>query len=184
MRRPGRCFPLFVLLIVSLAAGTVCSWAADPASPSIKVTPAMKAKVEPLVRALAKEFAGNRNLDKDIAFALLANYLWRNPSVFGAAFAFVPVKKDGKEFKSAPYIYRAGEKLVQKDLVHSFDYTEPDRKWYSAPLKMGKAGWSEPYFDKGGGEAWMVTYSVPVYSSEPDRRIIGIVTSDVLISAG
>jgi hypothetical protein len=38
--------------------------------------------------------------------------------------------------------------------------------------------WSEPYYDAGGGEAWMVTYSVPVYSSRKNPRLIGVVTID------
>jgi hypothetical protein len=138
-------------------------------------------KVEPVVRALAKEFARSGAIDNEIVFAMLANYLWRNPDIYGAAFAFVPVLKDGKELKSAPYIYRSGDKLIRKDLNNSFDYTEPGRKWYTVPLKTGKGAWSEPYYDQGGGEAWMTTYSVPVYVGDAERRMIGIVTSDVLI---
>jgi hypothetical protein len=42
---------------------------------------------------------------------------------------------------------------------------------------MGKALWSALYFDAGGGEIWMVTYSVPVYDSE--SRLVGVVTSDL-----
>jgi phosphoserine phosphatase RsbU/P len=175
-----RLLSLFVL-IVSFALCPECSFAGDQANVQAKVDSAVKSKVEPVVRALAKEFAQSANLDKGIVFAMLTNYLWRNPSIYGAAFAFIPAKKDGKEFKSSPHIYRSGEKLIQKDLIDSFDYTAPEQKWYTVPAKLGKAVWSEPYYNKGAGEAWMTTYSVPVYAGDTERRLIGVVTSDILL---
>jgi hypothetical protein len=138
-------------------------------------------KVEPLVRALAKQIAQEGSMDRGIVFAMLANYLWKNPSIYGAAFAFAPNMKDGKEIKSCPYVHRRGDHLIEKDLTNSFDYTAPDQKWYATPVRLGKPVWSEPYYDKGGGEAWMWTFSVPIYSGAQDRKLVGVVTSDILV---
>jgi hypothetical protein len=181
VRDASKCFMVCALLIgfFSLSSGSL--FAGDPTTVQGRVDPAIKAKVEPVVRALAREFAHSGNLDKEIVFAMLTNYLWKNPGIYGAAFAFAPVKEDGKEIKSSPYVYRSGDKLIEKDLINSYDYTAPDQTWYTVPVKLGKPAWSAPYYDKGGGEAWMITYSVPIYSGEKERRLLGVVTSDVLI---
>ena len=46
-----------------------------------------------------------------------------------------------------------------------YDYLREDDKewpWYVTPRKLGKPMWTEPYFDEGGGEVNMVTWSVPL----------------------
>ena len=155
--------------------------AADAAAHRGKVDPAVVKKVELELRTLAETLAENGKPDKDTVFVLLANYLLKNPEIYGAAFAFAPTGNGGKKIKSSPYLYRQGEKLIQKDLIDSYDYTAPDQKWYTAPVKLRKPVWSKPYFDKGGGEAWMTTYSIPVFSRGKGHKLIGVVTSDVLV---
>ena len=176
-----KCFVGCVIAFLLCLHLPASSLAADTGSPQRKPDPALMRKVEPVVRALAKQFAQEGNLDRGIVFAMLANHLWKNPSLYGAAFAFAPMVKDGKEIKSCPYVYRRGDQLVEKDLTNSFDYTAPGQKWYVTPVKLGKPVWSEPYYDKGGGEAWMSTFSIPIFSSGQDRRLIGVVTSDILV---
>jgi phosphoserine phosphatase RsbU/P len=176
-----KCFVGCIVLFTCCLVWPGLSFAADTASPPRKPDAALMRKVEPVVRAFARQITQEGSLDRGIVFALIANYLWKNPSIYGAAFAFAPEIKDGKEVKSCPYVYRRGDQLVQKDLINSYDYTAPDQKWYVMPVKMGKPVWSEPHFNKGGGETWMSTFSIPVYSGGQDRRLIGVVTSDILI---
>jgi len=40
-----------------------------------------------------------------------------------------------------------------------YDYTEDE--WFRVPVTQRRDHWSRPYFDEGGGDIWMVTYSVP-----------------------
>jgi hypothetical protein len=176
-----KCFMGCTVLFTCCLLLSGVSLAAEPKSPHGKPDPALMRKVEPIVRAFARQLAQEGSLDRGIVFAMLANYLWKNPSIYGAAFALAPEMKDGKEVKSSPYVYRKGDQLIQKDLIDSYDYTAPDQKWYAAPVKLGKPVWSEPYYDKGGGEAWMSTFSIPIYSEGQPRRLIGVVTSDILI---
>jgi sigma-B regulation protein RsbU (phosphoserine phosphatase) len=41
--------------------------------------------------------------------------------------------------------------------------------------------WSEPYYDEGGGDSIMTTYSVPLFRSSGTGESIGVVTADVTL---
>jgi phosphoserine phosphatase RsbU/P len=175
-------FVVWAVFFASLLIRPGSPLAADLVTPHGKVDAAVVKKVEWELRTLAKKLSELENRDKETVFPLLANYLWKNPDIHGAAFACTPEIKDGKEIKAMPYVYRSGDKLIQKDLSDRYDYTAPEQRWYAKPAKLGRPVWSEPSFDKGGGETWMTTYSIPVYSAGNERRLIGVVTSDVLLS--
>ncbi|MBF0398648.1 MAG: PDC sensor domain-containing protein, partial [Desulfobacterales bacterium] len=147
-----------------------------------EVSPDIKKEVEQKLSLLANEISQKKLMDNETAFAMLSDYLSKNSKIYGAAFAFAPQKKDGKVIKSSPYIYRSGENLIKKNLIESYDYTKSNHKWYVTPVKKSKAVWSEPYYDEGGGNAWMITYSIPIYSSGKNPHLIGVVTSDVFLS--
>src|SRR5262249_22649481 len=72
----------------------------------------------------------------------------------------------------APYVYRPGPGIAEKLL--QYPYREQD--WYAGPRRKGAAQWSKPFFDKGGGDIWMVTYSVPFFRR---GKMAGIVTVDL-----
>jgi HD-GYP domain-containing protein (c-di-GMP phosphodiesterase class II) len=80
----------------------------------------------------------------------------------------------------APYFYNdrlKGRGLEYKSLATAeYDYKEQD--WFKAPMKSGKGVWSAPYFDRGGGNTWMVTYSEPILRG---GRPMGVATTDVSI---
>jgi sigma-B regulation protein RsbU (phosphoserine phosphatase) len=176
-----KCFVVCGILLACLAINATSSLAASPGKAQGKIDPGIKKEVEQKLRVLAKEIGRKTALDKEAAFVLLSDYINKNNNIYGAAFAFSPKKKDGKLIKSSPYIHRSGEQFIKKDLIESYDYTKSKHKWYVVPVKQRKPVWSEPYFDKGGGDAWMVTYSIPIYSSGKNSRLIGVVTSDVII---
>lgn len=173
-----------------LAACTVClvslipcngpTLAVEGENPYGKLDAAVVKKVEWELRTLARKLAEQGKTDKETVFGLLANHLWKNPEIYGAAFAFAPELKNGKEAKSAPYLYRNGDQLIQRDLSADYDYTAPEQKWYAKPVKLGKSVWSEPCFNQRG-KAWMVTYSIPIFSGGKEHQLIGVVTSDVLL---
>jgi hypothetical protein len=167
------------IVLICFVAFAGLSYAAKSDAPKGKVAAAAKSQVEDALGVLAKSIAGKAPVDDKSAFALLKLHLSKNPDIYGAAYAFAPVKKDGKLVKSSPYVYRSGGKFIEKNPIDSYDYTVQD--WYVLPVKAMKAVWSEPYFDKGGGEAWMITYSIPIYSGGKPARLIGVLTSDLLI---
>jgi len=156
--------------------------AAEVANPCGKLDAAVKKKVEWEVRTLARKFTAQDRLGNETVFAFLTNHLWKNSEIHGAAFAFAPVDNGREEVKSAPYVQRNADRIIQKDLGASCDYTAPEHPWYGRAVRLGKPVWSTPGFDQAGG-ACMARHSMPVYSSGHDRRLIGVLTSDVLLPA-
>lgn len=59
-----------------------------------------------------------------------------------------------------------------------YDYTTAD--WFKLPLQGRCEYLSDPYFDEGGAEAWIVTASVPVFDS---KGALGVTTADVDLAA-
>ena len=56
-----------------------------------------------------------------------------------------------------------------------YDYTQEE--WYATPIQKDSAMWTEPYFDKGGSEMLIRSYSLPIHDHE--NRVVGILTADV-----
>ena len=53
-------------------------------------------------------------------------------------------------------------------------------KWYKIPKEKNKSLWTEPYYDKGGGNIIMSTYSVPFYKkANRENKFQGVVTADI-----
>ena len=49
--------------------------------------------------------------------------------------------------------------------------------WYRIPKETKTASWCEPYFDKGGAEVMMCTYSLPLI--DKDGKVYAVLTADV-----
>ena len=112
--------------------------------------------------------------------ALLRSVLDNNPEIYGAGVAFEPDAQPGPSRPDAPYLYREGVNLKSTAPEENFDYLHQDR--YQIARELGRAGWSEPYYDEGGGNTLMATYSVPIYQGEgAARRIKGVVTTDIAL---
>lgn len=118
--------------------------------------------------------------------ATLTQYLQesvrRHPYIYGSAVAFEPNSFLDKKDLYSPYCYWKTPKDVElKDLGHEF-YKLPQHAWYARPKDAQKSLWSEPYEDKGGGETWMTTYSVPFFYPKSAKRkedFWGIATADL-----
>jgi sigma-B regulation protein RsbU (phosphoserine phosphatase) len=105
--------------------------------------------------------------------AVIESFVAGNPRIFGSAAAVAP-----ELATYAPYFHRQGDEIVRSDLsVEEYRYWERD--WYRAAVSSGQTQWSEPYFDEGGGNVLMVTYSVPVWNVEGPRQLRGVVTADL-----
>ena len=49
--------------------------------------------------------------------------------------------------------------------------------WYQIPKLLNKSYWCEPYYDDGGGEKMMTTYSKPLYDS--NGKLYAVITADL-----
>jgi sigma-B regulation protein RsbU (phosphoserine phosphatase) len=105
--------------------------------------------------------------------SVITTALKHEPTFFGMAVAFNPGVIVKKPF--SPYYYKKNEKIEYVDLsLHGYDYIH--KEWYSIPAKAGKPVWSEPYFDEGGGNILMSTYSNPFFLK---GQFAGIQTIDL-----
>lgn len=151
------------------------------------LTSSVARRTEQEFRAVAK-FSENLacviecgNPDEPSLLQLILSMVERNGEVFGSTVAFEPYafKEDVKYF--SPYFYKTGTGFAFEQLgTESYRYTEKD--WYRIPKLLDKPVWSEPYYDEGGGDITMTTYSYPFYQSGgpgKERRFTGIVTADV-----
>ena len=103
-----------------------------------------------------------------------------NPEIYGMAVAFEPYISENKKKKYSPYYYKDNG-VHFKDLADvNYDYTKWD--WFRIPKNKEKALWGEPYYDEGGGNIMMATYSVPFYTQVNHKRLFhGVVTADITL---
>ena len=110
-----------------------------------------------------------------------------NPHVYGSAAAFARGAFSPARERFAPYVHRPRRgctEMAAADLATP-TYRYWERDWYLEPTLSRRPRWSEPYFDEGGGNVTMVTYSVPVFG--PDGRgtpVLAVVTADVDLGLG
>lgn len=102
-----------------------------------------------------------------------------NREIYGSCIAFRPKGFMPDVPSYAPYVYRGSDDELHFEQLAKPDYNYFQWDWYRAPRDAGMALWSDPYFDEGGGNALMITYSVPF---RKDGAFWGIVTIDIAIT--
>ncbi len=115
----------------------------------------------------------------DSIMDLLERTLAYNPDVFGVCVAFEPgaVAGQGKYFM--PFVHRSGDTLARTYLGGP-DYEYHLMDWYQVPVLTGKPYWSEPYYDLGGGNKLMSSYSVPFFRTNgADSICAGVAVVDI-----
>ena len=119
------------------------------------------------------------NIDNPEAlYHITQRMLEDNPGIVGSAIAFRPNYFPDKGQWFAPYSYREGLNIHTKQLGGpDYDYHTMD--WYQTAATMRDGYWSEPYFDEGGGEMAMTTYSCPLLDT--GGNTIAVVTADILL---
>jgi len=129
--------------------------------------------IEEGTRLLASTL-GETTVSRDELERVIRAFVAGNPRVYGSTAAVSP-----EISAAAPYFYRKDGEVVRADLA-SQSYRYWEKGWYSSAASSGVPAWSEPYFDEGGGNVLMVTYSVPVSGvREGQRKFLGVVTADV-----
>jgi phosphoserine phosphatase RsbU/P len=137
--------------------------------------------VEPLPQWLARNVSGRRPGDAELA-RLIQDELLASPHLYGSTVAFAPGDPDAPDRLTAPYFYRQDGRLRFVNLADAgYDYVSQD--WYLLPRELGKAVWTDPYFDEGGGETMMCTYCVPFYRKVDSRSVFaGVVGADLQLA--
>jgi sigma-B regulation protein RsbU (phosphoserine phosphatase) len=102
----------------------------------------------------------------------------KNPDVYGSCIAFKPNGLGSDINAYAPYYYRGPDGPIFEQLAKP-DYNYFQWDWYRIPRDEGRAMWTEPYFDEGGGNTIMITFSAPFRREE---LFWGIATIDIAMS--
>ncbi|MDD5495772.1 MAG: SpoIIE family protein phosphatase [Candidatus Omnitrophica bacterium] len=127
-------------------------------------------------------FLEEGSYDTEEMLKLLKSMVENNPAIYGSTAAFEPNAFDKDSLYFAPYFYRSGDRVEFKYLGNdSYRYFYLD--WYQIPRELGRPVWSEPYYDVGGGDILMSTYSVPFYADiGKEKKFMGIVTADISLA--
>ncbi len=137
--------------------------------------------VEKIPENLALVLENTSYTEKDLK-KIIRSVVEKNREVFGSAVAFEPraFSKEKKLF--SPYFYKSEGRVKYADLGND-DYNYIYWDWYRVPKDLGHPVWSEPYFDEGGGNIIMTTYSAPFYKNvNGKRRFMGVVTADISLA--
>ncbi|HXV20180.1 MAG TPA: SpoIIE family protein phosphatase [Desulfuromonadales bacterium] len=128
--------------------------------------------------ALAEALKG-RPFREEKLLNLIEGFVLSSPEVFGSTVAYAPYAFDPKKRYFAPYFMLKEGTLRFKWLGgEEFDYFTMD--WYRLPRDRGEPLWTEPYYDIGGGDILMASYSVPVFRTrEGERTFMAVVTADI-----
>lgn len=119
----------------------------------------------------------NRYIDRpDSMYSVVHRLQEDNPVIMGSAIAFEPNYYPDKRRFFSPYAYRQDSSIVTKQLgTDNYEYHYMD--WYQIPKLLDRPYWSEPYFDSGGGEFIMTTFSLPLHDRE--GNLFAIFTADL-----
>ena len=117
--------------------------------------------------------------DKEVLNRILSAAVGNNSTLYGSGIAFEPdAFEKGSEF-FMPYAHKSGSG-IKLNCLGGKDYRYFFFDWYQIPKELGHPVWSEPYYDEGGGNIIMSTYSVPFYRREgSERKLVGVVGADV-----
>lgn len=137
------------------------------------LTPAEK-NPEIIAKMLESSF-----LQKDSLIPFLKSMLEGDKNLYGSIIAYEPDFFPEQGLYFAPYVCRNGD-TISASILGDKNYEYFYMDWYQIPKITNAPYWSEPYFDEGGGNVLMTTYSVPFYTHKEGQRVFsGIVTVDI-----
>src|SRR5574344_1081057 len=116
------------------------------------------------------------NLSADTVYLLVRQIVANNTDIAGCAVAFEPYYFKDKGYYFSPFAYRQGDSVVVKQLGNP-DYDYFTMEWYQIPRLLDKNFWTEPYYDEGGGESIVSTYSTILRNK--NGEFIGVLTADI-----
>lgn len=125
-------------------------------------------------------FSESSNYEEEDILNVLQNTLERNEQVFGSTIAYEPYQFQPDQYYYSPYYSRAPDGSLSFVQLGTADYDYFRRDWYVLPKASRAPVLSAPYFDYGGGNIWMVTWSAPFFGE--DENLKGVATADIAFS--
>ncbi len=121
--------------------------------------------------------AGIIEYDEDTIQKVIYNTLISNEQIFGSTIAYEPYKFQSDLYYWSPYYSRVSDTELQFTQLGNPDYNYFEWSWYDLPKKLRTPVLSPPYFDFGGGNIWMVTWSAPFFDQAGNVK--GVATADI-----
>ena len=117
--------------------------------------------------------------EEDILYLITHEIVNRHDNISGSAIAFVDGHHKGMHYFS-PYSYRDTQTGEIRSLqLGNEDYNYFEMEWFKTAYSTKHSYWSEPYFDEGGGEIRMSTFSMPLF--DPEGKVFAVITADIAI---
>ena len=113
----------------------------------------------------------------DFMYDITERLLQNNEFIYGCAIAFEPDYFAAEGHYFSPYSYRDKSGAIKSKQLGNDTYDYHYMDWYQIPKLLDKPYWSEPYYDAGGGEKMMTTYSKPLYDG--NGNLYAIITADL-----
>ena len=117
--------------------------------------------------------------EPDSLFRIITAVAENNDLIVSSGIAFEPdyYKEKGKYFM--PYVSLMNGK-TECTVLGSSSYDYPCMDWYLIPKLLKQKYWSEPYYDQGGGNFIMTTFSMPLYDKAGE--VYAIFTANISLS--
>ena len=177
-----------ILFIITIAAAAISSHliiAREAERSAENLRDAALLKIENRLRSVelrvesAAMYISCNTIDKDKPYEITTTLLQQDTSLVGSAVAFREGYFRGIKYHS-PYSWRdSGSGRISSKQLGNDDYDYFSMEWFASPASTGRAVWSEPYYDDGGGQYLMTTYSCPMFES--GGAFIGVVTADLAL---
>ncbi len=117
------------------------------------------------------------SFDRDSLNELIQKNLINNDQIYGSTVAYEPYQFEENQFYWSPYYNRTQENTLKFTQLGNSEYDYFNQEWYSLAKQSLDPALSPPYFDAGGGEIWMVTWSIPF--TDKDGNFKGVATTDI-----
>lgn len=113
---------------------------------------------------------------------IITTIVKNNPLIVGSGIAFVPdyYKDKGKYFMPYASFCNGKDGDIAYQVLGSQNYDYPCMDWYLIPKLLKQDYWSEPYYDDGGGNFIMSTYSKPLF--DKNGEVYAIFTANISLS--
>jgi hypothetical protein len=101
--------------------------------------------------------------------------------VFGSTVAFLPHMFKPNVERFAPYFFRT-KAGIEFEQLGKASYNYFSKSWFRLPVNMRTPIWTDPYFDEGGGNIPMITYSCAMFEKRKGKsadQIRAVVTADI-----
>ena len=114
--------------------------------------------------------------DSTYLYHITQEVVEQNKEIVGSAIAFIPQYFSGRHFFS-PYSYEDSLGHISSKQLGNDAYNYFEMEWYTVAYQNREPHWSSPYFDEGGGQRLMTTYSIPLMDDQGE--VYAILTADI-----